>query len=273
MTLNKMDELQKQGKEFMTEILSIASQIPAQISTITISIKIDKKFNLAKITDGFEISKIKDFIYEVTGSKQSIEISRKKLFNNSIIFKCSNIPTEEDGHILDKQAVKVFCNGSLHITGVKNITDALYLAEVFTTMIELIYGGDGVSGMFQILGFEIQLMNFYFMLPGMVDDKVLRLVDVLTYLRKNSRYAVSYNNERHAGIIIRSPTFSLLIFDTGNVIICSIKEISQLIEAKQFIQEKLLILTEQFVIDKEHMAKRQKKEHTGFNYAQYLVLK
>jgi TATA-box binding protein (TBP) (component of TFIID and TFIIIB) len=267
-------QIKKQGDAFMTEILNIASQVPAQISTITISIKIDNEFNLARITSDFENSTIQDFIYAITGNKQSIEISNKKQFNNSIIFKCNNIPTDTDGYILDKQAVKVFCNGSLHITGVKDIKDALYLAEVFTTMIELVYGGDGVSNMFNIVGFEIQLMNFYFKLPGMVDGKVLRLVDVLKYLRKNTKYAISYNNERHAGIIIRSPTFSLLIFDTGNVIICSIKETSQLVEAREFILHKLYVLPEKFIIDKECISrKRHKKDDPEFDYSKYLVLK
>lgn len=269
-----MEELRKEGSVFMTEILNIASQIPAQVSTITISIKIDKEFNLRNIISQFENSTIQDFIYEVTGNRKSIEISNKKQFNNSIIFKCNNIPTEENGHILEKQAVKVFCNGSLHITGVKDIKDALYLSEVFTTMIELIYGGDGVSGMFKIVGYEIQLMNFYFRLPGMVDGKVLKLIDVLNYLRKNTEYAVSYNNERHAGIIIRSPTFSLLIFDTGNVIICSIKETSQLIEAREFIHHKLFVLPEKFKMDKECIPKkRHKKNDIEFDYSKYLVLK
>lgn len=269
-----MDTLKKQGNEFMTEILSIAAGIGAQVSTITISIKVDKEFNLDKIILEFENSTIKNFIYAVTGNKQSIEISNKKQFNNSIIFKCNNIPTEEDGHILDKQAVKVFCNGSLHITGVKNIKDALYLAEIFTTMIELVYGGDGISDMFRVVGFEIQLVNLYFRLPGIVDGKVLTLVEVLKYLRKNTEYAVSYNNERHAGIIIRSPTFSLLIFDTGNVIICSIKEVSQLMEAKEFIKEKLFVLPEKLKIDKENISrKRQKMSDTEFDYSKYLVLK
>lgn len=268
-----MDTLKKQGNEFMSEILSIAAEIDAQVSTITISIKLDKEINLTKIILEFENSTIKNFIYAVTGNKHNIEISNKKQFNNSIIFKCNNIPTE-DGHILDKQAVKVFCNGSLHITGVKNIKDALYLAEIFTTMIELMYGGDGISDMFRVLGFEIQLVNLYFRLPGIVDGKVLTLVEVLKYLRNNTEYAVSYNNERHAGIIIRSPTFSLLIFDTGNVIICSIKEVSQLMEAREFIKNKLFVLPEKLKIDKEYISrKRQKMNDAEFDYSKYLVLK
>jgi hypothetical protein len=127
--------------------------------------------------------------------------------------------------------------------------------------------------MFKILGFEIQLMNLYFRLPSMVDGKVLRLVDVLNYLRKHSDFAVSYNNERHAGIIVRSPTFTLLIFDTGNVIICSIKEASQLVEAREFIQNKVFLLPEKFQMDKECVSRKRTRDNTEFDYSKYLVLK
>lgn len=270
-----MDTIYKQADEFMTDILTIASTIPAKVSTITIAITTASKgFDLTKILEEFDTSEIKDFIYDVTGAKDSIVVSNKKKFSNSIIFKCNNIPTEEDGYVLLKQAVKVFCNGSLHITGVKDIKDAIYLAEVFLTMLELMYGGDGLSHMFAITGFEVQLMNFYFKLPSMLNGFVLQLVEVRNCLRQTTNYSVSYNNERHAGVIIRSPTFSLLVFDTGNVILCSIKDSSQLREAKDFIEDKILLLPDQYSIKKECITcNKQRKEDKAFDYANYLVLK
>lgn len=272
-----MDEIHKQSDEFMKSIIDIASTIPAKVSTITIAVKTDTdNFDLTQIQTQFNKSNIQDFIYQVTGDKSNIIISTKKQFNNSIIFKCNNIPTEEDGYIMDKQSVKVFCNGSLHITGVKKIRDALYLAEVFITMIELIYGGNGCCGMFNIVRFEVQLINLYLKLPGMMDDKsnVLVLVDVLKKLRGTTFYSVSYNNERHAGVIVRSPTFSLLIFDTGNVIICSIKEPSDLTEAKSFVQDKVFPLTDDCITKRDcSVCKKNKKDNKDFDYAKYLILK
>lgn len=271
-----MDLIYKQADEFMTNILAIASTIPAKVSTITIAVNTASQgFDLSKILEEFNTLKIKEFIYDVTGAKDSIVVSNKKQFFNSIIFKCNNIPTEEDGYILVKQAVKVFCNGSLHITGVKNIKDAIYLAEVFLTMIELMYDGDGLSYMFKITGFEVQLMNFYFKLSGMLNGYVLRLVDVRNCLRQNTSYSVSYNNERHAGVIIRTPTFSLLIFDTGNVIVCSIQDTLQLKEAKDFIQNNIVSLPSLCLIKKDCIVcKKQRKDRDKvFDYANYLVLK
>lgn len=272
-----MDHIYKQSDEFMKSITDIASTIPAKVSTITIAVRTDASgFNLERLIKDFNSHNIQDFIYEVTGNKNNIVISTRKQFNNSIIFKCINIPTDEDGYVLDKQAVKVFCNGSLHITGVKNIKDALYLAEVFVTMIELIYGGDGGSSMFKIIGFEVQLINFYFKLPGMMDDKdnVLVLIDVMKKLRQTTNYSVTYNNERHAGVIVRAPTFTLLIFDTGNVIICSIKDPIELTEAKEFIQNKIFCLTDE-CMNKRYCSvyKKHEKEKNNFDYAKYLILK
>jgi TATA-box binding protein (TBP) (component of TFIID and TFIIIB) len=270
-----MDNIRERGNTIMKEILEIALQIPAKLSTITIGIKINTTFNLERISADFNNDKIQDFIYDVTGDKHNITMSNKKNFYNCIIFKCHNIPTEEEGYILNKQSVKIFCNGSIHITGVKDIKDALYLAEVFITMIELLYGGNGISDMFQISGFEVQLMNFYFKLPGMLHGMVLKLNDVMNYLRININYAVSYNNEHHVGVIIRAPVFSVLIFDTGNVIICSIKEPQQLLEASRFIKEKIFPLTDHCMVTKVDMPirKRLKKENTKFDYSKYLVLK
>ncbi len=272
-----MKHIYQQSDEFMKSIMEIACTIPAKVSTITIAVRTDANgFKLEKIIKEFDSYNIQDFIYEVTGNKNNIVISTRKQFNNSIIFKCNNIPTDEDGYVLDKQAVKVFCNGSLHITGVKNINDALYLAEVFVTMIELMYGGDGRSSMFKIIGFEVQLINFYFKLPGMMDDKdsILVLVEVMKKLRQTTDYSVTYNNERHAGVIVRSPTFSLLIFDTGNVIICSIKDPIELTEAKEFIQTKIFSLTDDCMNKRNcSVYKKHEKDKNNFDYAKYLVLK
>lgn len=270
-----MEQLYTKGQTFMTEMLEIANAISAKISTITIALKTNSMFNLEKVINNFHKNDIQNFIYDITGDKHSINLSNKKTFCNSIIFKCCNIPTNKEGHILDKQAVKVFCNGSVHITGVKDIYDALYLGEVFITMLELIYGGTGVQSMFQITDYEIQLMNFYFKLPGMLEGMTLKLVDVLSYLKTNTNYAVTYNNERHAGVILRSPTYSVLIFDTGNVIICSITEPSHLQEAVDFVKDKLFKVTEHYLINKEVLNLKRicRKKTIDFDYTQYLVLK
>lgn len=235
--------------------------------------------DLTKILEAFEMEDIQKFIFDVTGDSKAIYTSSKRTFNNSIVFKCRNVPTD-DGTVLDKQAVKVFCNGNVHITGVKRIQDALYLGDVFVTMIELIYGGDGLSKMFSFKGFDVQLINLYFQVPLSSSNsdcekaQVLDLVKVKEYLQRETPYYVCYNTERHAGVIVKAVEFTLLVFDTGNVIISSIKQPSQLAVVRDFIKEHIIGLPNcGALIEKSVVKYACKKPKRDFDYGQYLVLK
>lgn len=267
-------DIKERGRQLMNDILCVAKNIPAKVSTITIAFKTNSCYDLNKVLEGFKDEQVQEFIEEVVGDINNITTSHKKNFNNSIIFKCEKVPTNTG--VLDKQAVKVFCNGSLHITGVKDINDAFYLAEVFLTMLELIYGGSGGMYMFHVTGFEVQLMNFYFTLSGVSENKVLDLTKVYHHIQKNSNYSVSYNNEHHAGVIVRAPDFVVLVFDSGNVIICSIQTPEQLSEANEFVQRVIYPLPELYHCEKTTCAnvkRRRKDSSSQFDYAQYLVLK
>lgn len=272
--------LQADATKFMEEVEEIASTIPAVISTMTVLIVLDSvdssermPLDLTKILEAFETDEIQQFISDVTGDSKAIYTSSKRTFNNSIVFKCRNVPTE-DGTVLDKQAVKVFCNGNVHITGVKRIQDALYLGDVFVTMIELMYGGDGLSKMFSFKSFDVQLINLYFQVPLSLSDKVLDLVKVKEYLQRETPYYVCYNTERHAGVIVKAVEFTLLVFDTGNVIISSIKRPSQLAVVRDFIKEHIIGLPNcGTLVEKEVLKYGCKRPKRDFDYSQYLVLK
>ena len=244
----------------------------ASISTMTILLVLDKSVNLTKVLDEFKTDNIQDFICEVTGDKNSITTSSKRPFNNAVVFNCRKIYTD-DGTLLEKQAVKVFCNGNIHITGVKNVLDALYLGDVFVTMLEIMYGGDGMSSMFTFTRFDVQLVNLYFQVPLPSVKQVLDLRKVKDVLQKTTPYYVCYNTERHAGVIVKATDFTLLIFDSGNVIISSIKEPYQLQIVKGFVQEHIIGLpSKDTVLNKpDKYSKRAKQD--PFDYGSYLVLK
>lgn len=182
-----------------------------KISTMTILTECDHEVDLTLIAETLDSQKIQQFISDVLGDG-AIEISNNnKRFCNCIIFK-----------VMDKQSVKVFCNGNLHITGAKTIKEAIDISEIFATMFELMYGGTGTDNMFQIDMFHIQMINLYFKLPfmrGVTDKRVLSLTHLLKLLQDSTEYYCNYNNERHAGVIIRMLPVTILIFDSGNVII------------------------------------------------------
>lgn len=258
----------------MKEIHTIAETIPATISTMTVLLVLNQSLNLQKILQEFTTPTIQTFLQDVTGDAKSIYTSSKRPFNNSLVFKCKDVPTD-DNSILNKQAVKVFCNGNVHITGVKNINDALYLGDLFTTMIELIYGGNGVCSMFTFLRFEVQLVNLYFQLPLVSNDKVLDLTKVMHYLQQNTPFFACYNTERHAGVIVKAIDFTLLVFGSGNVIISSIKEPSQLKVVRDFIQEYILQLPLRLevLVDKPLLITKRHNPNPSFDYNKYIVLK
>lgn len=270
----------------MQDILNVSKEIDATISTMTVLVKFDddndsKLFlSLERVLREYVAEDVQDFIEEVCGNKECITTSSKKPFHNSIVFKTKGIPVENE-RILEKQSVKIFCNGNMHITGVKNVKDALYLADIFVTILELVYGG---TRKFRMVCYDIQLINFYLTIPCVCkgDDKNKRLDlrkahEVLT---KNTPYYVCYNTERHPGVIVKAIDFTLILFDSFNVLISSIKRVDQLVCAKEFVRQQVFTLVDGErdnccvdvpLIIKGRVGKR--KADIAFDYSKYIMLK
>lgn len=275
--------LMENAEDFMRRLNETIQSIPAVISTMTISIQlnidiIDNRLDLSRVLREITCDKIKDFLNEIAGCEDAIYTSCKKSFHNSIIFKTNGVPTETDGvstKILKKQSIKLFCNGNIHITGVKDVRDALYLADVFITILEIAYGGNGMGNMFPMQKYDIQLINFYFDIPSMLKDEyVLDLNKVLDELTKNICYYVSYNTERHAGIIVKALDFTIMIFESGSVLISSIKTLEQLEKAKDFIHSNIYQLVDTCCVKKVEIIPMKKTKGTNdFDYSKYIVLK
>lgn len=267
----------------MDDVLEVAKEIDATISTMTVLVKFandecDDGFklflNLERVLRGYVAEDVQLFIEEVCGSREAITTSGKKPFHNSIVFKTKGIPAE-DGRVLGKQSVKIFCNGNMHITGVKDVTDALYLADVFATLLELVYGGNGGSGMFQMVDYDVQLINFYLSIPCRDDGKRLDLRKVYDVLTNKTPYYVSYNTERHPGVIVKAVDFTLMVFDSLNVLISSVKSLEQLVCAKEFVREHVFGLIDCFV-NTTFMVEgrcRKRKAASAFDYSKYIILK
>ena len=267
----------------MTNIKVIVEDIPATISTMTVLVKLDFeddfRWNLEMILNEFSTDFIQQFIEDVTGSRETIFTSAKKHFHNSIVFKTKGVPTD-NGCVLKKQSVKIFCNGNMHITGVKDVRDALYLASVFTTMIELVYGGDGISGMFKVKSYDVQLINFYLTIPTKVDavvshKKVLDLQKVREVLQSTTPYYVCYNTERHPGVIVKALDFTLMVFDSFNVLISSIKSVEQLEVARSFVKEHVfnLVNVDGCCVNAPLSNCKKCKVDSSFDYNKYVVFK
>lgn len=254
---------------FMTGLLAVTPP-GLHLSTMTVLVKLDREVSLVRVADGAPAQT--DFVREVVGSADAISIRVPKegnrSFNNCLIFDCAS----------PKVTVKVFCNGNLHITGARSTTQAVETAEVFATLFELIYGGDGVSSLFNVIGFDVQMINHHYKLPGIPKDTVISLPALKDALKKVSPYFVSYNNEHHAGVILKAPQYTIIVFESGNTIFTAITTAVQLAEAfgffKGFMDTHLdALLMPQVPIKKRANKRGRTTKNQGFDYGAFIVLK
>lgn len=240
----------------MQEFRNAAAQVPATLTTMTIFIKVADEsssinLDLQSVKDNFLSEAGQRLIQHITGDPHEIRLISNKVFHNALTFKCC-----------DKQAVKIFTNGNMHMTGIKDIMDAVCLADIFAEIINC-YGSAPK------FAFDIQLANFCHVLANIAPNR-LDLSKLESALKSKTPYSTFYNTERHAGIIIRAVDFTLLVFDSGNTIISSLKKPQELQQAGEFIKAHLAPLAIECVVAASLCTSTHKRK---FDYSQYLVLK
>ena len=263
MILPCVSEKAEEFNKSMRVSLEKMQNVP-KVSTMTIGVVLaGESINLERLATEFGCPKIQDFVADI-GTVITMK-NKGKNFSNSIVFKF--------GVGEKKQAVKVFCNGSLHLTGFKKVDDALEVAEIFATLLELVDGGNGISDMYNVKDFNIQLINAYFQMPQ-VCTKTERIAMDRYYkeLIEYSNFYTSYDSDHYAGVILKAPTFTVMTFDSGSIIITSINSSAQLEEAYTYITGFLIGNVEKFKIPKIDIDKKRKRK-VEFEYGKYIVLK
>jgi TATA-box binding protein (TBP) (component of TFIID and TFIIIB) len=239
-TMDKITEQQTVLDDMMTSI-------DGKISTMTIMLYThgcDEHINLLTI---------KDALHDI---ETPIILNPKSKFHNALVFNVGN------------QSVKLFCNGNIHITGVKQLYDAQHIGDMFMTILGIVYGK---LGHFSVVRYDIQLINVGINLHIGVDT-VLNLSVLIMCLKERGSFYTSYNTERHSGVIVKAPTFSVLIFESGNVIITSVKSVEQIEAAHKYIKTNVVPHLERCVIDKVQATPPPVKR-PKFNYDDYIVLR
>lgn len=233
------------------------------LTTMTVLLTLNAEVCLETVIAKMKDQRIIDFICAVLGAEDKLYISNtRKSFNNCVVFKYQG-----------SQAVKVFCNGNLHITGVKSLMDAMDIGEIFTTLLELVYDGTGVDDVFKVVRFDVQLVNFCYKFKEIAPKDVLCLGALLKALRKHTPFYVSHNSEHHAGVILKAPSFTVIIFESGNIILSSLKTAEQLKEAHSFILDFMAAHLEACCVPKPEVPIKGKGKRKYFDYSSYLVLK
>jgi TATA-box binding protein (TBP) (component of TFIID and TFIIIB) len=275
-------QLTEKAETFMKDIHEETKRINTQydvdikLTTMTVMVLVncDYEIDLKTIGDRFSDEDIQKFIFDVHGYPNAVVMKQRgKNFNNSVVF---SIPSQESKHV--HQAVKVFCNGNLHITGYKTLNDVFNIAEIFITMLELMLHGNGISEWFKIEDYNIQLINFCFQLK-IPPNVVLHLQKLHEICVKKCEYFCSYNSDHYSGIIMKANDFSVLIFESGSIIITSITNSIELKNAFAFTyaffnKHKEDVYTDDIGGKQDaKVKKRAKKGDTERDFGRYAILK
>lgn len=294
--LNFDDVLENKLKELTVSKPLVLKHAP-YVTTITISVKLDKQlsdvktllqaYNACMKMDSLSkaskdskgvntelephLGELKEFIDMVYGGSDNFfpKTAKNLSFQNCVVFSVCNLQSDDKSTV----SVKCFTNGSLHITGIKNVSLALSLAESFCTLYDVVFGQ-----LFSIDSYDVQLINSHFSLN--LGEGAFDLTKLFAATIKETQHLCMYNNERHAGVIIKLLTetcsqVTVIVFDTGNILVCAFHNVDEFVLAWDFITS-FLASHWHSVFTLENLTKTRTAKRVNrntFDYGQYIVLK
>jgi TATA-box binding protein (TBP) (component of TFIID and TFIIIB) len=252
-------------------IATARNTTPVAITTMTVQAMLpDSTFSLAMLQERFSDPTIKSYVESLL--KVPVTIKKNGAFHNCII-----LSYEENKA---KRAVKVFSNGTLHITGLKTSGESLNVAETFCTVLSKIN-----DKKYTVQDLSVQLINSYFKFVSLNHIALDKLYELLL---SETQHLCRYNKENHAGIIIcmlMDPAqgkhtcrkVSVIVFESGNILINAFVTAGELQIAYDFITEFIAKHIEQVRNTEATVAptmkKTRKKRDDAFDYGKYIVLK
>lgn len=235
-----------------------------RITTMTVGVYLKEKHVDLELLQSETMNATKDIIKEFMQLfLPNISCKTSKNFNNSVVLK------------INKQAIKVFKNGSLHITGFKTVKDTIEVCDIVSTFLELVHGGSGGSGTYQICSFDIQLINVCFQMH-MENKRKLNLMKVYEALRSHCQYYISFDTDRYAGVVLTCPQYKIMTFESGNIIITAVKTASQIEEAFLYIHTFFETHLRECVVDiadKAVNAGNASDQKNDRHHQRYMILK
>ena len=240
------------------------------ISTMRLTCKLPVKFNVIMIAKHLELSNT--FIQTITcgnnneicrtlvpikhkNKKSTVKPKAKKNFYNqvTIVVNCSG---------MIKINVKLFKNGSIQITGCKNVSSVIWiLGKLFQKLREFIPKSDNDENksperyaepyiflkLLDVTDLKIAMINSNFDIGFNIDrEKLFNLLIA-------DKYDCGYDPSRHAGVNIRFKSqmekqngvidihsSSIFVFDKGSIIITGARNYMQIMECYKFINTYLI---------------------------------
>lgn len=202
------------------------------VSTMTIMCVLSRnKCNLTRVVGGFDQAAVKT-VFEKHGLDPArARITRpdeQRAFQNSVIVQYV------DQAPLNRKAVKIFCNGTLHITGPKTVSECIEVSNMMCEILDILHGIP--DGTFRTTNFDVQLVNTNFMVPFRLD---LPTLQELMFAHDNELDAC-YDPSMHAALNLkfaasRKRKVTIMTFDSGHVIITGVVAADELRTAYAFI--------------------------------------
>jgi hypothetical protein len=222
----------------------------------------------------------RSLIDDVFGGK-TMFFSKKESssFHNCKIFILKDMSTSTNK--VSNIAIKCFTNGTLHITGATLLHRAYEIAQMFCVLMELVDGGSGIDDAYTIRDYSIQLINVHVGLK-IPQATSINLHQLYQQLKTNNKYLTQYDSNRHSGVIVKFLTsatmyVSILFFESGNILLCGVKSVNDLIESIKFAVDLIFENKDNLFVDAKCLSSKtlskKVKGNKHFDYGQYIILK
>lgn len=183
---------------------SFGDLVPSRLTVVTMTVVC--RTNLGRMN----LDSLRQYITEnPQGIDEGIHISSKTMGNNAVIFKW-----KQDTRNI---AAKIFATGSMHITGVKNPAEAVFISDFFCRKLTDIDDGkvEAITD-----SYEVCMINSYFSIPERIN-----LVAAREACEKDDIQCV-LNLDKHPGLQCKvkpssetKHSTSIFFFSTGKIII------------------------------------------------------
>lgn len=219
-------------------VYSTITPSPLTISTMTFGMKLkDTTIDLDKLSAGFKRSLFSREIKFRAGSKKS---KNDENLNYQFYNQCSitsYIPDENDETKLIKVSTKIFHNGSLNFTGVKNIRCIVHMVRYMILYLNGIEGVLNTDGKLKITDAKISMINTDYKLGKRVRQKILNnlLQNYSNHIKMSTFEPGKYNGVKinficnpndksnikmtRKGVEKVYGEITISVFNTGNIII------------------------------------------------------
>ena len=199
--------------EYLTQMID--SKTPnatyARITTMTILASLNRDIDIKAIKVSKPVA--------INGTEWKV---KENTFYNQV--------TIETHGSFSKKSIKIFPNGSIHVTGCSDMIDCRAILKKLEVLVNFIF--PEVSVPYSIDEFYIAMINANFtMMFTMNLRKVLEIF---------KEFDVSFNPETYSAVKLKRLGVTASIFASGSVIITGAKELDQIIETYRFLIKELV---------------------------------